>query len=391
MATLKVIVPKEKTPKPPSDPYTDEKNNNGTNGEVKGSVVLGGYGKNGGTISFDSSTDMINWFNILAQKNDPRLTTLMAALGINNTNANGKKLAREIWGDLARWSFSVASRGKVGSTKDALKIYNSKAFRQLGLDIPKKYLPGGGGGGPTQQSYINITDPKEARDYLRQIMTNMLGVAPTEAEYKDFVKKLNAAENKIFKTTQYAGGKQTTTGRMIDPKAFAERYVLKKAAFGTDLAGNIGVIQDTVNQLISTNGLNGFVTDKKKQQWMKALAKGELNNDTLMANIRDEAKKVYSGFASLLDANPTLSLYDVADPYISVYANMFELGQAQVDVADVLKKAIKFGADGKESVMSVFEFEKSLRNDPRFETTKKAKDEASGLAASFARAFGVNL
>lgn len=391
MAIIKTIKSPTEKVEPPVTDYDKEKGNNDKKGGEyvgAGRIVLKGYGKNGGDIFFTSASDMVDWFNRLSYKKDPKFTQILAAMGITGTSRAEVLYAREVWKDLAAFSLSVSSGGK---TMDAFKVYKSKGFRNYGLDIPKKYLGGGGSGGPTQQSYINITDPKDARDMLRQTMTNMLGVAPTEAEYKDFIKKLNAAEQKIFKTTKYTSTSQTTTGRMIDPKAFVERYVLKKAAFGTDLAGNAGIIQDTVNQLITTNGLNGFVTDKKKQQWMKALAKGELNNETLMANIRDEAKKVYSGFASLLDANPSMSLYEVADPYISVYANMFELGQAQVDVADVLKKAIKFGADGKESVMSVFEFEKSLRNDPRFETTKKAKDEATGLAASFARAFGVNL
>lgn len=357
--------------------------------DAAGAVILRGFGKNGEDLTFASSTALRAFYNRLIQRKDPRLKQVLKAFGINKFDAASIKLGREIWNDAVSWSFNVAKPGKAANF---FKVATSDQFVNFGLDIPKKYLTGGGGsGGPSQQSYINITTKKEARDFLRQAMVDMLGREPSNAEYNDFVTKLNKAENKIFKTTRYTGTEQRTTGRTIDPKAFAEQYALKKVSFKEDLAGGAGLIQDSVNQLINMNGLNGFVTDKKKREWMRALAKGDLTNETLMASIRDESKKVYTAFAGLLDANPTMSLYDVADPYISVYAKMFELGEAQVDFTDVLKKAVKVGPDGKESLMSVFEYQKSLRTDPKFQYTSTAKNEAQDMGIAFARAFGVNL
>lgn len=395
MAIIKNIKPPTEKDKdkvePPVTDYEAEKNKGGKNKDGEyvgaGSIVLKGYGKDGGNILFSSASDMIDWFNRLAYKKDPRFNKILTAMGINGTGKSQVLFAREIWKDLASFSLSVSSGGK---TIDAFKVFNSKEFRNFGLDIPKKYLTGGSGG-ISQQSYISITDKKEAKDLLRQAMVDMLGREPSNAEYNDFVTKLNKAENKIFKTTRYTGTEQRTTGRTIDPKAFAEQYALKKISFKEDLAGGAGLIQDSVNQLINMNGLNGFVTDKKKREWMRALAKGDLTNETLMASIRDESKKVYTAFAGLLDANPTMSLYDVADPYISVYAKMFELGEAQIDFTDVLKKAVKVGPDGKESLMSVFEYQKSLRTDPKFQYTSTAKNEAQDMGTAFARAFGVNI
>lgn len=357
--------------------------------DAAGAVILKGFGKNGEDLTFASSTALRAFYNRLIQRKDPRLKQVLKAFGINKFDATSIKLGREIWNDAVSWSFNVAKPGKAANF---FKVATSDQFVNFGLDIPKKYLTGGGGsGGPSQQSYINITTKKEARDLLRQAMVDMLGREPSNAEYNDFVTKLNKAENKTFKTTRYTSTEQRTTGRMIDPKAFAEQYALKKVSFKEDLAGGAGLIQDSVNQLINMNGLNGFVTDKKKREWMRALAKGDLTNETLMASIRDESKKVYSAFAGLLDANPTMSLYDVADPYVSVYSRMFELGEAQVDFSDVLKKAVKVGPDGKESLMSVFEYQKALRTDPKFQYTSTAKNEAQDMGTAFARAFGVNI
>jgi hypothetical protein len=381
MARLVPVVPRDKDPKdplPPTDLYGGGDGKNGNVYSSAGAAVLKGYGADGKNVLFTTSTDMKNFVERLIFKNDPRLNALMAAMGIGN-----KKVLKEVWNDLADYTFDVMGEGK---KMDIFKVYGSKKFSQYGLKLPK-----GAGGGPTSQSYVTITTKKEANDFLRQTMFDMLGRAPSDAEYKDFLTKLNKAENKIFKTTTYTSTGQRTTGRMIDPKAFAERYVLGKVSFKEDLAGGAGLIQDTVNQLINNNGLVGYVTDKKKREWMRALAKGELTNDTLLASIRDESKKVYSAFAGLLDANPTMSLYDVADPYISVYARMFELGEAQVDFTDVLKKAVKVGPDGKESLMSVFEYQKSLRTDPKFQYTSTAKNEAQDMGTAFARAFGVNI
>lgn len=388
MAKIVPVTPRDITP---PDSLWDDDNKDGGNknqnnvGVNYNAVVLKGW-NNGQDLIFTSSTAMRSYFNRLIQKRDPRLKDLVTLLGAGNNI----KLAREIWNDAVSWSFD---NSKPGKPADFLKLATSERFRQFGLDIPKKYLGGTGGGaaGPTRQDYITITAKKDAKDILRQTMFDLIGRAPTDEEYAQFTKRLNNLENKFFKSTQYGPTGQRTTGRNIDPKLIAERFVLRKTDFAQDLEGEAGSIQDTINQLINMNGLNGFITEKRKKELVRSLVRGELKQDGLNALLRDESKKIYKAFASMLDANPTASLYDVADPYISVYASMFEMGEAQIDIKDVLKKATKVDDKGNESVMSIFEFEKMLRTDPRFQSTSKARSEASDLATGFARAFGVNL
>lgn len=250
---------------------------------------------------------------------------------------------------------------------------------------------GAGGGGSSSgvtppQKYINITAEKTAKDNLRAAMMSSLGRVPTQAEYNDYVSKLNANEKKYFRQTTYkADGSQVTTGVEFDRESFLSNYVLSKGQFKSDLAGKFGDIQDTVNQLINDNGINSSVTASQRAAWMKQLAEGaDLN--TIRSSIHSIATTAYDGFADLLQANPTMSLRDIASPYIASYANTLELDSNTVNLKDVLSKAI---VGGKR--MTVSEYEKSLRNDSRFQYTKAAKSEAVNAATSFARAFGVNV
>jgi hypothetical protein len=52
-----------------------------------------------------------------------------------------------------------------------------------------------------------------------------------------------------------------------------------------------------------------------------------------------------------------------------------------------IQKALR--NDGKTGVMSITDFQKALKNDPRWATTKNAREEASGYANSILRSFGL--
>lgn len=247
---------------------------------------------------------------------------------------------------------------------------------------------GSGGGTTTTQKYISLTSKTNADQTLRKKMVDILGRQPTKEEYKTYLKTLNANERKFFKQTKYLpDGTQMTTGTSLDIDTFTNEFVLAKANFATDAAGQVGELQDGINTLISNYGLNNFLNSNVKTKYLKQVATGELSLNDLEQSFKSQASDIYTGFATQLKDRPTLSLKDIASPYLSTYSNMLEVNQDSLDIQDALSKATN--PDG--TLMNVFDYKKSLYKDSRYQLTNRAAQEASDFGRAFARSMGVNL
>lgn len=368
------------------------------NTKSKESTYIGGYVGNVsrgnvsyGDVDFYSASDIKNLFTKLQynggkKKPDKRLTDWMKSIGVTNI-----KVAKEIWNDAATYAANLAKSGQNVSFFD---VINSTAFQSTGLTIPKSLVADSASSGPQTQKYISVTAAADARAQLRSAMLSTLYRTPTEEEYTKYIQELNTLEQKpgnFKQVTYYPDGRQVTTGADFDRGRFLTNFVLRAVDFTKDLEGVAGQTQDSVNQLINANGLKGFISDTAARQWMKQLVSGETTLDQINSNIRAKAGTIYTAFKPLMDENPTMSLTDVASPYLKVYSDMLEIPTGQLNVKDALSKASYTTDKGVTALYNVFDFEKSLRKDPRFQYTQKAAGEAQNLAYTFARSFGVNL
>jgi len=305
----------------------------------------------------------------------------LIALGQKPTVAAQKSLWSTII-DGAAQNYATATKNK--TTPTALFPFITKF-------VNKQLKSGGfGGAGSNSMEYLTLTEAKTARNNLRQDMVNLIGRVPTDEEYKDYVKKLNRMERKYSSTVVQGTGQQVTYRKDFDPDAFTVKYILSKTDLNVDLDKEFGVAQDTVNQLLKNNGVNGNITPGKKNKLIKQFISKELSPPALAAEINKIAKNAYGAFADLLDANPTESLNQVASDWIGTYSNMLEINPNIVDVKDVLSKAT-VNENGVYSRLSLADYEKALRKDERYQYTKRASGEAQNLAYAFAKAFGVNV
>lgn len=392
-------------PTPPADLWTQgngSKPDKNTGGPINyGTVTLPGFGQTKGYGRYDQYTpkpdlqvnsvgELKNLFTTMFYNKDSRLINWMKKLGVTDlNNTNAVRYAREVWNDGATYAFQIAAGGQ---SVNFFEIMGSDAFQQTGLTIPKSLLGDSGSGQSPVQSYKTVTDPRDIRASLREAMMATLYREPTEAEYKQFVKQFSSAEKKYSKSNRYdpKTGVTTTSGAEFDRENFLTNYVLSKVNFKQDMEGAAGQVQDTVRQLIRDNGLNEYTSDNKARNWMRQVLAGDATMEQIQANIRNEAKLVYTAFTPMLDSNPGLSLVDVASGYLKTYANMLELDSSQMDIKDALLKASQSTENGQ-GLMSLLDYEKSLRKDARFQYTKRANEEASTMAQSFARAFGVSV
>jgi hypothetical protein len=152
---------------------------------------------------------------------------------------------------------------------------------------------------------------------------------------------------------------------------------------GMQLGGSVG---GDLTTLRATARANGFDLDtsfgSSINDWIQRLAKGE-SIETFKNTIRGAAKLgLPDKVANLLDQG--LDLKDIYDPYKKVMASVLEVAPDSISLDDkTLRSAI-----GPEKEMSLYDFQRTLRKDARWQYTNNAREESSDAVLGVLRNFG---
>jgi len=255
-----------------------------------------------------------------------------------------------------------------------------------------------------------------ARDAQRREYNDTLGKYNQQLELADTQEKKDAILSKIGQlkdTSSYARGlasakayiEATASGltgtmsperldafvkRMYDSANDKDPNIINRelAALisykpGTQLGGAIG---GDLTTLRATARANGFDLDtsfgSSINDWLQRLAKGE-SIETFKNTIRGAAKLgLPDKVSNLLDQG--LDLKDIYDPYKKVMASVLEVAPDSISLDDkTLRMAI-----GPEKEMSLYDFQRMLRKDARWQYTNNAREEASDGVLGVLRNFG---
>ena len=116
---------------------------------------------------------------------------------------------------------------------------------------------------------------------------------------------------------------------------------------------------------------------------------GVITDEDIQRQQRELAKTKYSHLANLFDQD--LTLEDIAGSFRRQASQILERDVNDIDMGSAdFETAFNFGEEGKKRMMSTGEWEIMLRSDAKYgwDKTENAKQEARGLAASIAQAFG---
>lgn len=149
-----------------------------------------------------------------------------------------------------------------------------------------------------------------------------------------------------------------------------------------------GLSGKNLSALKTIAGANGFDLEKNfgnsLPTWLDNLSKGE-SIETYKKIIRDAAKtsfNVSDRVASLLDQG--VDLETVYQPYMNVMAKILELNPEEVTLRDLADKGVIANKDQ----MNLYDFQKVLRKDSRWQFTENAREEVSNVALQVLRDFG---
>lgn len=147
-----------------------------------------------------------------------------------------------------------------------------------------------------------------------------------------------------------------------------------------------GAAGQNLTALRATAAANGVDLDKQfggqLTDWLQRLTQGE-SVETFKNLIRQQAKLgLPEKVAGLLDQG--LDLEQIYDPYKRLMASVLEINPETIQLNDAtLRSAI-----GPDKEMSLYDFQRALRRDPRWQYTDNAKEEVATTTLGILRDFG---
>lgn len=121
----------------------------------------------------------------------------------------------------------------------------------------------------------------------------------------------------------------------------------------------------------------------------KSVAAGDSTQEQWQSAIKDAAKSRFPMFADQIDAGQTVEY--IVSPYKQTLSSVLELPYTSIGLDDpsLVQAFGSVNKDGKPSVMGLWDFEKSLRNDPRWAYTKNARTQLDSVGRKVLQDFGL--
>lgn len=155
-----------------------------------------------------------------------------------------------------------------------------------------------------------------------------------------------------------------------------------------DLAGAAASNRDSLTAYLIQNGFDPSLD--RWTEWVedrvKGIASGDMQMSDAQSAIRQQAATKYRGFSDRILAGETVQ--DVASGYLELMADTFEIDPNSIQLKDPYIQQALMGDAETGTPMGLWDFQKQLRQDERWQYTKQANNQASGLARSVLEMFG---
>jgi hypothetical protein len=155
------------------------------------------------------------------------------------------------------------------------------------------------------------------------------------------------------------------------------------------LGGSSGTAEMTLRGLAQNNGVN------VSNNWLLATAQHIANDSTSLQDaegyIRKQAENLFPQYAKMIQGGQNMS--DLAAPYAQDYQRILEVGPGSTNLFDsTMLKALQYkDPTGQNTTMPMWQFDQSLRNDPRWMKTQNAQDTTMGVAHGILQDFGFSI
>ena len=278
------------------------------------------------------------------------------------------------------------------------------------FDMSKIPVPGGGQEAPKSGVYTqtqtsrNIPDDLALTDKINDVFKDFYKREATQVEIATWLPALRSkykSKDGTTKTTikyTYKNGELINTDYLtadnLDPKMWLTEQVKTNLLAGAQEVAKEGIPEGPIGKnflevknFASRNGI--MLSDQAAGDYATQIVAGKLSQDTVLNAIRDSAASAFPQLAEKIKAG--IDVKTLADPYIQSMSNLLEIPYTSVDLFDPkIRGALAYTLpDGKLATKSIYDFEKELRQDPRWEFTKNGKKAIAESTLRVLQDFGL--
>lgn len=275
---------------------------------------------------------------------------------------------------------------------------NKRRSTELEREIPFfEYLvarsaevAGTGDGERKTTGSIAFSTKLEAQSRVERLFESELGRLPTKAELEKYTKRLQKEERKPTSIEKYVpkdiGGGVIITQSVggLDRDQFITNQIRKLPEYSERKTAARSLNLQDLQKTAAANGikLDTIFGKSTVDSWLKRAEAGE-DIDIFKNIIRKQAGTAMpQRIIEMLDNG--VDLESIYAPYRKTMAATLEIPENAITLDDqTLRRAI-----GPDASMNIFDFQRSLRKDPRWQYTDNARQEVSSAALGILRDFG---
>lgn len=338
----------------------------------RGGASYGGFagGTSTGAIGIDPAlVELIN-----NPDRAKEISRLLVASGYSKrvSNKYNKKLGDDYQKAIEEW------------TTDAARTGREILFEEWLAENPKT----GGGKERIATGTVRISTPSQAAKLIEDRFKAELGRVPTPEEIEKYSKRLNKRENK--KSAVTVGTPKMVDGRLVttytggfEKDQFINDIIRKTPEYKQKKEQANSLVRQELARVAAANGLDlNRDFGSSADSWVKQI-EGGTDIDVIKNTIRQTARLgMPDRVAGLLDQG--IDLETVYAPYKKIMAAVLEVNPDSIALNDpTLRSAI-----GQDREMTLYDFQRSLRKDPRWQYTDNAREEVSNAALKVLQDFG---
>ena len=223
---------------------------------------------------------------------------------------------------------------------------------------------------------VSVSDPTEAAGYVRSVFKSVLQRDPTSAEISKYSKALQTAEKKSPKKTVNG----VTTGGLGNPLEFLTVEIQKLPEFAKKKTDKVAL---TSQSILGTAKANGVTLNQSQIDSFAKRVQDGTDIKIIDNEIRNIAglgmpEKVQKLLAQGIDLDTVYS------PYKNLMASILELNPESIDLKDPTLRS----AFGPDKEIPIYDFEKNLRKDYRWQYTNNAREDVFQSVGKVLQDFG---
>jgi hypothetical protein len=271
------------------------------------------------------------------------------------------------------------------------------------LKDPKEEKPKKSGVYTSTQISSNIPPASTLADYINTVFQKYKGRDANLAELTtwlpELTKQYKSEKGKSKSTIKYTykNGELISTDYLTanaeDPKLWIEDKVKQDVLFGKKEVNSLAIPEGpsgkyfvALKNFALDNGVR--LSDGAATSYANGIVAGTIDENTAFNALRESAAEAFPALADKIKAG--INLKTLADPYIQSMSSILEIPDSGIDLFDPkVRGALAYTLpDGKVGTKSIYEFEKELRKDPRWQYTNNARNDAASVASTVLKDFG---